>query len=209
MGELLVGEAIVIATEDAATPWLISAPTMRVPMRVRSSINAYLATKAILLAVRSHHSDIPIQTIAIPGLGTGIGQLAPEVAASQMFQAYREVIHNEAKYPGSFAEAQRMHVNLNRTAMLTTSISRFSSKSRQMNRCLTTRCRQRHAGVAVGVSTHRPRPRAWLSLGSLGDSSRTLNDHRNHSCRDSRRRRAHGSRSRDVRVSSTGAAHLS
>ena len=118
MRELLVGEAMVVPTEDAATPWLICAPTMRVPMRVRTSINAYLAMKAILLAARAHQAEIPIDSIAIPGLGTGIGELAPEVAASQMFQAYQEVVRGEAKYPGSFAEAQRMHAGLNRAAFL-------------------------------------------------------------------------------------------
>ena len=84
LGELLVGEAIVVATEDALTPWLICAPTMRVPMRVRTSINAYLAMKALLLAARAHQAEIPIETVAVPGLGTGIGQLAPELAAAQM-----------------------------------------------------------------------------------------------------------------------------
>ena len=118
LGELLVGEAIVVATEDALTPWLICAPTMRVPMRVRTSINAYLAMKALLLAARSHLAEIPIETVAVPGLGTGIGQLAPELAAAQMCQAYKEVVLGQAKYPGSFAEAQRMHVSLNRSALL-------------------------------------------------------------------------------------------
>ncbi len=118
MGELLVGEAIVVATEDIQIPWLICAPTMRVPMRVRTSINAYLAMKAILVAARAHQTEIPIETVAVPGLGTGIGQLAPELAAAQMCQAYREVVLGEAKYPGSFAEAQRTHINLDRSALL-------------------------------------------------------------------------------------------
>lgn len=118
MRELLVGEAIVVPTEDPRTPWLICAPTMRVPMRIRTSINAYLAMKALLIAARSHQSEISIETVAVPGLGTGVGQLAPEVAANQMAQAYREVILGQVKYPDNFAEAQRMHVSLNRTTML-------------------------------------------------------------------------------------------
>jgi O-acetyl-ADP-ribose deacetylase (regulator of RNase III) len=118
MRELLIGEAIVVPTEDARTPWLICAPTMRVPMKIRTSINAYLAMKAILIAAREHRSEIPIESVAVPGLGTGIGQLAPELAAAQMAQAYREVVLGETKYPGSFAEAQRMHLSLNRSAMI-------------------------------------------------------------------------------------------
>ena len=118
MCELLVGEAIVVATDDVQTPWLICAPTMRVPMKVRTSINAYLTMKALLIAARSHRAEVPIETVAVPGLGNGIGQLAPELAASQMCQAYKEVMLDQTKYPGSFAEAQRMHVNLNRSALL-------------------------------------------------------------------------------------------
>ena len=118
MRELWVGEAIVVATQDLRTPWLICAPTMRVPMRIRTSINAYLAMKALLHAARSHPAEVPIETLAIPGLGTGIGQLAPELAANQMCQAYKEVVLGETHYPDNFADAQRMHVTLNRSALL-------------------------------------------------------------------------------------------
>lgn len=116
--ELLIGEAIIVPTDHARTPWLVVAPTMRVPMRTRTAINAYLSMKAILVAVREHRHDIPIESVAISGLGTGIGQLVPEVCASQMWQAFREVVLDEHKYPGSFAEAQKMHVALNRSVML-------------------------------------------------------------------------------------------
>lgn len=81
MRELLVGEAIVVPTEDAAIPWLICAPTLRVPMPIRSSVNAYLAMKAILIAARDHQPANTIQILAVPGLGTGVGELAPELAA--------------------------------------------------------------------------------------------------------------------------------
>lgn len=116
--ELLIGEAIIVSTEDARVPWLVVAPTMRVPMRIRTAINAYLAMKATLVAVREHRHDIPIESVAISGLGTGIGQLSPEVCASQMWQAFQEIVLNDHKYPGSFAEAQKMHVALNRSVML-------------------------------------------------------------------------------------------
>lgn len=118
MRELLVGEAMIVPTEDAQVPWLICAPTMRVPMRIKTSVNAYLAMKAILIAAKSHSGDTPITHVAVPGLGTGVGHLAPEVAAGQMAKAYREVMLGEFKDPGSFHEAQNMHLNLNRAAML-------------------------------------------------------------------------------------------
>ena len=48
-GELLVGQALVLETGDKVVPFLISAPTMRVPtnFNIDTSINAYLAMKAI------------------------------------------------------------------------------------------------------------------------------------------------------------------
>jgi len=118
MRELLIGEAIIVPTQDAKVPWLVVAPTMRVPMRIRGTINAYLAMKAILLAVREHLHGGAIGKVAIPGLGAGIGEFAPEVCASQMWQAFREIVLEEHKYPSNFAEAQKMHLALNRASML-------------------------------------------------------------------------------------------
>src|SRR6187402_1128898 len=47
-GELLVGNALIVETGDQTIPFLISAPTMRVPtnFNIATSINAYLAMKA-------------------------------------------------------------------------------------------------------------------------------------------------------------------
>jgi len=47
-GEPLVGQAQIIETRTEKTPWLISAPTMRVPMNVANSPNAFLAFRAVL-----------------------------------------------------------------------------------------------------------------------------------------------------------------
>jgi O-acetyl-ADP-ribose deacetylase (regulator of RNase III) len=116
--ELLVGEAIVVPTDDARTPWLIAAPTMRVPMRVPESVNAYLAMKAILLTARAHADAIPIGSVAVPGLGTGIGKLSPKIAAMQMWEAYDEVVHGHFVYPPSFGDAQRKYRKLNPDARL-------------------------------------------------------------------------------------------
>jgi O-acetyl-ADP-ribose deacetylase (regulator of RNase III) len=114
MRELLIGEATIIPTLDPKVPWLVVAPTMR----IRATINAYLAMKAILLAVREHHHEQAIETVAIPGLGTGIGELAPEVCASQMWQAFQEIVLENHPYPRNFVEAQKTHLALNRTSML-------------------------------------------------------------------------------------------
>src|SRR5437667_6826723 len=41
-GELPVGQATIVETFDPKMPYLVSAPTMRIPMNVSDSINAYL-----------------------------------------------------------------------------------------------------------------------------------------------------------------------
>ncbi len=111
--ELFVVEAIILSTDDAHVPWLISAPTMRVPMRLRQTVNAYLAMKAIVTVTRHHAEHPAIETVAIPGLGTGCGALHPETAALQMWMAYDEVVHGIPSYPRSFGEAQKCHYHLN------------------------------------------------------------------------------------------------
>ena len=112
--ELLVGETIIIATNKPRVPWLISAPTMRVPMRLRQSVNAYLAMKAILTSALAHPE---INTITIPGLATGCGHLPPATAAYQMWLAYSEVVLGNFTYPLDYGEAQRHHVNMNPDAI--------------------------------------------------------------------------------------------
>ena len=111
--ELLVGESLIVRTGDTRVPWLVVAPTMRVPMRLRQSVNAYLAMKAILSGVL-HHAECPrIETVAIPGLGTGVGALPADVAAIQMRRAFGEVLLSEASQPEDFGEAQKRHRTMN------------------------------------------------------------------------------------------------
>ena len=113
MRELLVGEYIVIETEDDDVPWLISVPTMRVPMRLRQTVNPYLAMKALLVAALNHKGTPEIRAVAIPGLGTGCGHLAPTTAARQMRKAFDEVCEGQFTFPVHFNEAQRRHIDLN------------------------------------------------------------------------------------------------
>ncbi len=51
-GELLVGAADIVATGAASHPWLVVAPTMRVPLALRDSVNPYLAARAVFLFIR-------------------------------------------------------------------------------------------------------------------------------------------------------------
>lgn len=114
-GELPVGQAILAPTEDDHIPWLISAPTMRVPMRVDTTANAYLAFRAILRLVRAHnlaHPDTPLRTISCPGLGTGEGRMPPHLCARQMRRAYDACALGRPLTRGGLAAAARDHMDL-------------------------------------------------------------------------------------------------
>lgn len=104
MGELLVGEALLVETGHANVPYLISAPTMRVPMRISDANDIYLATKASLICARS---NIPGKTIAFPGMGTGCGGVPFDLAARMM----KNAIHGQPTFPSSWQEAQARHFN--------------------------------------------------------------------------------------------------
>jgi len=115
-GELLVGTAVIAATDDSKIPYVIAAPTMRVPMILeRTSINVYLATRAVLLLVKfgvmadgSAISDV-VQRVAISGMGTGVGQFPAKICAKQMKQAVDDVVLGKFEFPESWSEAQRRH----------------------------------------------------------------------------------------------------
>ncbi len=118
-GELLVGQAILLETGDKTVPYLISAPTMRIPtnFNIDTSINAYLAMKAILIKAKSNEI---ISTIAVPGLCTGVGRMQPKIAARQMFQAYKEIILGQKMDFATFGEAQKYHWEINPQGMIWT-----------------------------------------------------------------------------------------
>lgn len=94
LGELPVGAALVVEVSTSRFPFVVAAPTMRVPGSVEGSINAYLSMRAVLVAVLRHNqtSRRPIRSLAVPGLGTGVGGLGAEEAAEQMHAAYDNII---------------------------------------------------------------------------------------------------------------------
>jgi O-acetyl-ADP-ribose deacetylase (regulator of RNase III) len=118
-GELLVGMAEIVDTDDLRIPFVIAAPTMRVPMILRDSVNPYLAARAVLLLV--NHGIFPggplegeriasgVQSLAFPGLGTGVGQIDPNTCARQVRAAIDEVVLGKQTYPNTWADAQARH----------------------------------------------------------------------------------------------------
>ncbi|WP_024876615.1 macro domain-containing protein [Saccharomonospora piscinae] len=98
-GELPIGEAVVVPTGEIAPEWLISAPTMRRPGErlPADSVHPYLAAKAVFLLWRdgqfeygTRFRDV-VETIAMPGLGTGTGGVSPATCARQVTAAWEEI----------------------------------------------------------------------------------------------------------------------
>lgn len=118
-GELVVGQADVVETGDAKIPFLITAPTMRVPMILRDTVNPYLAARAIFILVRQGRflsgsfAGQPvadrIKTVAMPGLGTGVGKVGFNTCAHQVRAAINDFLLNQYRMPQSWAEASERH----------------------------------------------------------------------------------------------------
>jgi len=111
-GELPVGEALIVWTRHSVIPWMVCAPTMRIPMDVSDTVNPYLAFRATLRAVLKHNQDpsvTPINSILCPGLGTAIGKVPPAVCAKQMYLAYTTVVLNQGIPPVSLGQVVESH----------------------------------------------------------------------------------------------------
>jgi len=98
-GELPVGEAIIVPTGEAAPEWMISAPTMREAgeQLPADTVHPYLAARAVfrLWLHGRLENGVPVRdavsTIAMPGLGTGVGEVEPQACARQVAAAWDEV----------------------------------------------------------------------------------------------------------------------
>ena len=87
MGELLVGEALIVPTGDPAIRFCISAPTMRVPGPIHDPADVFLASKAAFLAARA----AKFEHLLMPGMGTLTGRVPATLAVKLMLDAYQAV----------------------------------------------------------------------------------------------------------------------
>lgn len=118
-GELLVGAADIVETGSLKIPYLIAAPTMRVPMKLGDSVNAYLAARAMILLVQRGRFRAGafqdeaiadhVRRIAVPGLGTGAGGIPYETCAKQVRKAIDDFVLGGYRLPRSWAEASERH----------------------------------------------------------------------------------------------------
>ena len=84
---LPVGDALVVRTGHAKIPFMIAAPTMREPGPTGSP--CVLRAMRAVLRVASANPEVG-RKVYCPGLGTGVGLVAPRAAASAMAGAYRD-----------------------------------------------------------------------------------------------------------------------
>ena len=121
-GELLVGAAEVVETDDKQIPFLIAAPTMRVPMVLENTVHPYLAARAVLLLVKYGGFSIgtlegvslssKISSVAFSGLGTGIGRVGFHTCAHQVRAAIEHIVLENNDFPATWADASIRHQKL-------------------------------------------------------------------------------------------------
>jgi O-acetyl-ADP-ribose deacetylase (regulator of RNase III) len=113
-GELPVGLATIIETENDNIKYLISCPTMRVPEDVSNTVNAYLAFRAGLIEVINFNKNNTekIKSILCPGLGTLSGMMPETNCAKQMKYAYDSIYGNKSDFPNDLWEARDSHIRL-------------------------------------------------------------------------------------------------
>ena len=114
-GELLVGCAEIVKTDHERIGHVISAPTMRVPMILRNSVNVYLATRAVLVLIKfgtfkdGSLVKEKVKSVAFPGMGTDVGRLPYDVCAIQMKRAVEDIFYDKYEFPKTWREAQENH----------------------------------------------------------------------------------------------------
>jgi O-acetyl-ADP-ribose deacetylase (regulator of RNase III) len=98
-GALPVGEAVIVPTGVDRPAWLVSAPTMRRPGERLPADGAAARAAATAVLRLWRDATLPtgarvrdeVRSVALPGLGTGVGGLSPEVCARQVGAALDEV----------------------------------------------------------------------------------------------------------------------
>lgn len=84
-GYLPVGSGALVQTGQDRIPYMICVPTMLMPEAVPPEHSFYAMLAVLKIADRDRQL---VNQVFCPGLATGIGGLSPEIAASEMANAY-------------------------------------------------------------------------------------------------------------------------
>jgi O-acetyl-ADP-ribose deacetylase (regulator of RNase III) len=108
IGELLVGEALLVETGHARIPFLICAPTRRVSMHVDDPVNIMLACRAaVLTAIKEN-----LGSIAFPGMASGTAQAPLRLAARGMLVGIYKGIAGRMSFPSAWQEVAQEQIRL-------------------------------------------------------------------------------------------------
>ncbi|EAX8243735.1 phage tail protein [Salmonella enterica] len=111
LGEQPVGTAFVIETGNSQHPWLVHAPTIRVPLIIDGTDAVYNATRAALLAIFQHNKSAgegrKIKSVVFPAMGAGCGQVSPDSVARQMKLAWDGFINCASEINWQYASARQ------------------------------------------------------------------------------------------------------
>lgn len=123
-GELPVGAADMIRSGVDTPRYIVLAPSIRVPpdRAPTSSISSFLSTRAALRCLAAHlrkekqeGKDPSITSVAMVGMGTGTGKMAPAVAAFQMYEAYCQIVLGREPNFATIEAATAHHNELKRS----------------------------------------------------------------------------------------------
>ncbi|EBO8547877.1 phage tail protein [Salmonella enterica subsp. enterica serovar Senftenberg] len=111
LGEQPVGTAFITETGDGEHPWLVHAPTMRVPLIIDGTDAVYNATRAALLAIFQHNKSAAeykkIKSVVFPAMGAGCGQVPPDSVARQMRLAWESFSNPPKAINWQYASARQ------------------------------------------------------------------------------------------------------
>lgn len=106
-GELPIGVAEIVRTNQDRWRYMVAAPTMRIPEPIPHTINAYLAFRAVLVAIENFNKQAKnkeIDSLVSSGFGTGVGEMSSIKCARQMRAAWDVV-----RAPSRIASFQEIH----------------------------------------------------------------------------------------------------
>jgi O-acetyl-ADP-ribose deacetylase (regulator of RNase III) len=89
---LKIETSVWIETGNVDYPFVVFSPTFRTRWDLASPNRVYRAALAVFRSAQAYGSVSAVQTLLIPGFGTGVGGLDPLVASRKVFQAYRRAI---------------------------------------------------------------------------------------------------------------------
>ena len=96
---LKIEASVWIETGNGDYPFVVFSPTFRTRWDLATPNRVYRAAFAVFRSAQAYGSVSTVQTLLIPGFGTGVGGLDPLVASRRVFQAYCRAIETPIESP--------------------------------------------------------------------------------------------------------------